>query len=199
VVENRVEDALMAMIQNPEDPTGVEWDGNGDPPVRPRMRKASAALQMRLAGATWAEIAMALGYPTPRAALVAVELALEDELHETDQRAKLRQMASLRLDRLLRSVWPKAIDPENPEHLLAVTKAREVISTFTKLHGLDAPSEVIVHNPTAEAIETWVAHAISLGLPDVEEDDVLELESSDLDEEPVVIFIEEEPGAASAG
>ena len=185
----------MGSIQNPDDPSGVEWDGEGRRPDRQRERKAAAALQMRLAGATWAEIAIALGFPTPRAALVAVEKALEDELHATDQRSKMREMASLRLDRLLRSVWPKAIDPDNPEHLLAVTKAREVIASFTKLHGLDAPSEVVVHNPTAEALEEWVAKAVSLGLPDVEEDDVLELESGD-----VVEFIneDEEPGDAAS-
>lgn len=191
----------MGLTQDPEDPTGVAWDGDGTYPTRARTRKAAAGLQMKLAGATWAEIAMTLGYPTPRAALVAVETCLEAELHETDQRAKLRSMASLRLDRLLRSVWPKAIDPENPEHLLAVTKARELIATFTKLHGLDAPSEVIVHSPTAEAIEAWVAKAVAVGLPNVDEDDVLELEAADVvddSEEHSIEFIEGDPDAASA-
>lgn len=162
--------------QSPEDPSGVRADLNSTESAgRARMRKATAGIQMRLAGATWAEIALACGYSTPRTALVAVEKALAKELTSAD-RAQLRQVASLRLDRLLRSVWPKAVDPENPEHLLAVTKAREVIASFTKLHGLDAPSEVIVHSPTADAIEQWVARAVSLGLPEVDEDDVIDVD-----------------------
>lgn len=169
--------------QNFEDPTGVSdvrSHGNGVPAQLARQRKATAGIQMRLAGATWAEISLALGYATPRSALVAVEKALAKELKGSD-RTKLREMASLRLDRLLRSVWTKAVDQDNPEHLLAVTKAREIISTFTKLHGLDAPSEVIVHSPTTDAIEQWVASAVALGLPEVEEDDILDVDFEDLD------------------
>ena len=177
--------------QSPEDPSGI-WSTNpnsGQSASAARLRKATAGMQMRLAGATWAEIALALGYSTPRSALVAVEKALAKELKDTD-RAQLRQMASLRLDRLLRSVWPKAVDPDNPEHLLAVTKAREVISTFTKLHGLDAPSEVIVHSPTADAIEQWVARAVSLGLPEVDEDDVIDVDFDDPEEDGDALAIE---------
>lgn len=169
--------------QTPEDPTGIRADINsGESAKRARMRKATAGIQMRLAGATWAEIALACGYATPRTACVAVEKALVKELTTSD-RAELRQMASLRLDRLLRSVWPKAVDPDNPEHLLAVTKAREVISSFTKLHGLDAPSEVIVHSPTTDAIEQWVAQAVALGLPEVDEDDVIDVDFDDPDDD----------------
>lgn len=168
--------------QDSNDPTGVaNFSTTGNTPGRARQRKANAAVQMRLGGATWAEIAQALGYPTPRQALVATEKALEKELKNPDDRETLRQMASVRLDRLLRGVWPKAINPENPEHLLAVTKAREVIAQFSKLHGLDAPSEVIVHSPTTTAIEEWVARAVSIGLPQVEELDVIDVEPEDPD------------------
>lgn len=170
--------------QNSEDPTGVSSDGvKGLSPIRARQRKAAAALQLKLSGANNADICVALGYPTPRAVQVAIERALEKELKESgSDREKLRQMASLRLDRLLRGVWPKAIDSDHPEHLLAVTKARELVAQFSKLHGLDAPTEMIVHSPTEAAIEEWVAKVINLGAPPVEEDDVLELDEADIKE-----------------
>lgn len=171
--------------QDANDPTGVSNVPGTPPTATPaRLRKANASIQMRLAGATWAEIAQALGYPTPRAALVAVEKALEKELQSQDDRETLRSLASLRLDRLLRSVWPKAVDPANPEHLLAVTKARELVAQFSKLHGLDAPAEVIVHSPTVNQIEEWVARAVSLGLPAVEEYDVIDVDVIDDDDDP---------------
>lgn len=167
--------------QDSTDSTGVV--GTGRSAGRARQRKAAAALQLKLSGASNEDVAQALGYPTPRSVQVAIEGALERELKENPtDRERMRRMAALRLDRLLRGVWPKAIDGKNPEHLLATTKARELIAQWTKLHGLDAPSEVIVHSPTETAIEQWVAKVINIGLPPVEEDDVLELEAGDVEE-----------------
>lgn len=161
--------------QDSSDPTGVRHVGALNPgaPARARNRKANAAVSMRLAGATWNEIASALGYPTPRQALVATEKALERNLLEED-RNSLRRLAGARLDRLLMSVWPKAINGDHPEHLYAVTKARELIDRHAKLFGLDAPTEIVVHNPTQTELESWVASVVSLGVPPVQEFDILE-------------------------
>src|SRR5580765_3180099 len=119
---------------------------------RARSRKANAAIQMRLAGATWNEIAEALGYPSAWQALVSTEKALEKQLN-TDDRDKMRRLAGARLERLLLAVWPKAIDPGHPDHLLAVSKAREIVDRHAKLFGLDAPTEIIVHNPSQTELE----------------------------------------------
>ena len=74
---------------------------------------------MKIAGAQWDEIAEVVGYPSARHAIYAVERALEKELHDDEaSRDKLRQLASKRLERLLRGCWAKAIDPENPEMVL---------------------------------------------------------------------------------
>jgi peptidyl-tRNA hydrolase len=70
-------------------------------------------------------------------------------------------------------VWAKAVNPADPEHLLAVTKAREIVDRQAKLYGLDAPTEVIVHNPTATEIEAWVAKVVSVGAPPVPEYDII--------------------------
>lgn len=158
--------------QDSSDPTGVTGGKNGAL-VRARDRKQNAALQLKLAGANWEEIAQAIGYPTPRAALVAVENALERELHTEDNQAAMRGLAGKRLERLLRSVWGKAVDPDNPEHLPAVGKSRELLQDYAKLYGLNAPTEIAVHNPTQEEIQRWVATVAAANAPKVQEYDII--------------------------
>lgn len=167
----------MAHQQDSSDPTGVaavkRHNDGGNAAGRARMRKANAALQMRYAGATWAEIATGLGYPTPRAAMVATEKALERELANADDREKMRKLAGARLERLIRAVWPKAIDPDSPDQMVAVGKAREVIADHRKLFGLDAPTEVVVHNPSQAELEAWVARIVAVQQPQVVEYDII--------------------------
>jgi len=177
----------MVSRQDPSDPTGVN-DGrkrNTEPGGKTsaiRARKADAAISMRLSGATWTEIAQVCGYPTPRAALTATERALVKRLDEEDK-AKMRQLAGARLERLLRGIWNKAIDPTDPEHLAAVQRAREVIDRHAKLFGLDAPTEIVVHNPTKTELESWVLRVMAAGTPRVEEEDIFDAEV--VDEEPL--------------
>jgi hypothetical protein len=178
------------MQQDSNDPTGVSGESGkskGKNLANARSRKADAAVQMRLAGATWAEIAQALGYPTPRQALVSTERALVKQLDSYEDREKMRKIAGARLERLLRSVWPKAINPDDPDHLVAVSKAREVIDRHAKLFGLDAPVEVVVHKPTATELEAWVARVVAFNGPQVVEYDILDGEviedTADTDEE----------------
>lgn len=176
--------------QDSGDPTGVGGKSsggngaNGNSVIRARHRKSNAAIQLRLGGATWAEIAEVLGYPTARTALVAVEKALERELATQGDREQMRRLAGARMERLLRGIWPKAIDADHPEHLIAATKAREVIAQHSKLFGLDAPTEVIVHSPTQVEIEDWVARVVSVRGPAVEEYDILDAEVIEDQEEP---------------
>jgi hypothetical protein len=178
------------MEQDSNDPTGVpgKTSGGSSGPgsavpgnsvARARNRKANAAIQLALAGASWDDIALTLGYPTARTARVAVEKALEKQLASENDREKLRSLANARLNRLLRGVWSKAIDPDNPEHLLAATKARELIADHRKLYGLDAPTEVVVHNPTQNELEAWVAMVVNAGIPQVEQYSVIDGEVID--------------------
>lgn len=157
--------------QDPTHPTGVRADENGTKEVvRARERKVHAAIQMKAGGAEWSEIAEVLGYPTGRHALVAVENALEKELNETDK-TFLRSLTSKRLERLIRAVWPKALDPDSPEQMVAVGRARELIADHRKLFGLDAPTEISVHSPDNDEIQSWVAEVAAIGAPKLEEDD----------------------------
>lgn len=168
--------------QDSNEPSGIKGQTSGSTGAtgnsvsRARQRKHNAALQLALAGASWDEIALSLGYPTGRLARVAVEKALEKQLATSDDRAKMRRIASARLDRLLRGVWSKAIDPDHPDHLIALSKAREVIADHRKLFGLDAPTEVVVHSPTQHELEAWVAKVVTSIGPGVVEYDILDAE-----------------------
>jgi hypothetical protein len=177
----------MVMAQDSNEPTGIRGQvsggtgANGNEVSRARQRKSNAAIELRLAGATWAEIALTLGYPTPRQALVATEKALERQLANPKDREKMRQMANARLERLIRGVWPKAINPDHPEHLTAITRARDLIADHRKLFGLDAPTEVVVHNPTQDELEAWAARVIQTLNPGVVEYDIIEGEVEEIE------------------
>lgn len=174
------------MKQDSTHPTGVSDDSpnGGSNVARARERKANAAIQLRIAGASWDEVAQALGYPTARHALVATEKALERELKTEENQMAMRSLAGKRLERLLRGVWTKAIDPANPEHLVAVDRARLIIDRHAKLYGLDAPTEVVVTNPSQQELEKWVATVIGQSRPALEEADIFDAEVLGDDEDP---------------
>lgn len=163
------------MQQDSSDPTGVKAtnDNPSKALVRARDRKANAALAMKLGGAEWDEIATALGYPTERAALVAVEQSLGKRLNELD-RQHLRALAAGRLESLVRSAWRKAHTEDDAEHLNAIKSVRETVNDISRLWGLQAPQEVLITNPTQEHLDQWVARVVSADLPQVEEADIVE-------------------------
>ena len=166
----------MTLQQDSSHPTGVSDDtprGNSDV-ARARERKANAAIALKDRGYTWEQIAESLGYPTARQALVATELALESHLKTEESRAFMRQTAGRRYERLLRGVWPKAIDPQNPDHLQAVDRVRQIMKDHADLYGYVAPKQAVVTNPTAAQIESFVAQLLHLDQPTVEEDDIFE-------------------------
>jgi hypothetical protein len=182
------------MQQDSTDPTGVRdtqvrSDGT---PVRgkevqtARQRKAHAAIELRKAGASWDDVAQVLGYPTGRAALVATEKSLEKDLSTDESKEFMRRMAGQRLDRLLRGVWKKAIDEDHPDQFAAIDRARAIIADQRKTYGLDAPTEMVVHNPTGAELEKWVAQVMAAQSPAVEEADIFDAEFYE-DEEPKAV------------
>lgn len=162
------------MRQDSSDPTGVADDsprGNSEV-ARARNRKANAALQLRKAGASWDEIAEALGFPTGRQALVATEKALEKELRNPESQEQMRELAGARLERLLRGVWSRAINPEDPDHLAAVNTAKGLIDRHARLYGLDAPTQYVVSSPTQQELEAWVNRISAATVPELPEADI---------------------------
>lgn len=175
----------MPHEQDPTHPEGVSGDEQA---LRPRERKANAALEMRLMGYQWDEIAEVVGYPDAQRAQVAFENALEKQLaDDPDSRKALRQITSRRYERLLRGVWKKALDPENAEQMIAQRRALDILAAQAKLLGLDAPAEVVIHAPTNTMLQEWVSGVLSKGNTAEEGDifgpGVIEAEWEEVDDE----------------
>jgi hypothetical protein len=185
----------MTISQDSTHPTGVSDDSprGSSGAVVARLRKAKAALTLRRDHYTWDQIAEALGYPTGRAALVATEQALANELQTSESQEFMRKMAGDRLDRLGRSVWKKATSPEDPEHLAAVDRARLLVAQHAELFGYVAPKKSLVVNPTSRQLEEWVSAVLKAQTPTLEEADIF----GDI-EDAVVVEDEDEPDAVSS-
>lgn len=140
-------------------------DRSGDPAFQ-QYRQGAAAVALRIAGASYAEVAEALGLSGPGMARTMVESDLANRVTDT-QRSTLRAEESARLERLLRSVWQKATDPGHAEHLPAAKVALGIIDRHVRLNGLDAPAEIVVHTPTTSEIDAWVASMAASGSADL--------------------------------
>lgn len=147
-------------------------------------RKADAATALRLAGATYDEIARTLGYSNGDLARKAVENGLAVAVSDHDK-AHLRELTTRRYERLLRGLWTKATDPDSPEHLPAARAAREVIDRMVVLHGIAEPQEVVVHTPATAEIAAWVERVSEVKLPKVIEADPFALPGDVQDAEVV--------------
>lgn len=113
------------------------------PPSKAQRAKTAArrtqAIQLRLAGTEWQQIADALGYASRAAAYVDVNRALEKALAEQRTGAEvLRETELLRLDRLQRGLWPTAVAGDTK----AADTVLRIIDRRMRLLGLDVPPDV---------------------------------------------------------
>lgn len=132
--------------EGPQDAPLIEGNDN----------RAEAAVALRLAGATYPEIAKTAGYSSAFHARQAVERVLAASVGD-DGRDKLRGVEGRRIERLLRSVWARATDPRDVEHLAYVRASLALIDRHIRLYGLDAPQQMVVYSPAQGEIEAWVA------------------------------------------
>lgn len=134
-----------------------------------------SALALWTAGANYGDIAAQLQFSSPVRARIAIERALSEMVDDTTDRSKLRRKMSLVLERLMRAIMNKAIDPNHPEQLAAVRTTLAIVDRYSKLQGLDAPIEVNHNMPDQEQFNAFIALAASaagLGVP--EEADIFE-------------------------
>ena len=129
---------------------------NADLRLRDRATRQEAAVALRIAGASYSEIARTLEYASAALARQAVERSLATTVGG-ESRDQLRFIEARRLERLLRSLWGKATDEHDEEHLAAVRTAVAIIDRHARLYGLDAPQEMVVYTPAATEIEAWVS------------------------------------------
>ena len=131
------------------------------------VNRERAAVSLRVAGASWVEIAEVLDLAGPEVARTLVEAGLAAERVDEAEVAVLRAEESQRLLTLLRGVWGKAVDGEAPDHIPALRAALAVVDRRAKLLGLDAPAEVVVHNPDGSEIDRWVRAMIEQHTPEL--------------------------------
>lgn len=164
------------MKQDPTHPTGVlETSSHLQPEtVLARDRKADAAVDMYVnKDVTLKKIARKLGYPSEVAALAAIEKRMGEHLrHFPRSQAAMREMASRRLERLTRVTMRKAEDRYDEEQLRAVAETRANIEAWARLNGLNAPQQIVVTNPTDDAIAAMAAQIINRGAPDIGAGDI---------------------------
>jgi len=124
-----------------------------------------------VAGASFTDIATTLGLSSAREALQLVERELANRVTSGDVEQQ-RAEASLRLERLIAAVWDKATNPDHPEQLPALRTALALVDRHIRLHGLDRPTEIVVHNPTMAELERWVTGVLESAPVEVIEADV---------------------------
>lgn len=132
-------------------------------------RKDEAALALRLAGASYKEIADVVGYAGATEARRNVVQTLAKSATGAD-RVYHRNRLHARLETLLDSIWDKALRPGD-EQMPAVRAAREIIREMILLQGAAAPAEVIVHNPSTSQLLDWMTEHGFIRTPTVIEVD----------------------------
>ena len=121
-----------------------------------------AVIALKLKGAGFDQIADALGLPSARTARKQMIRALARRSWEnTTSRDTLRAEQTARLETLMAAAWEKALDAEDPEQLTAIRTVRDLIDRIIRLHGLDAPTELTIYNPSAMELQSWVAQTLS--------------------------------------
>lgn len=91
----------------------------------------------------------------------------------------MRDLAGRRLERLMRAVWAKAIDPKSPEQMAAQDRAAARIMEYAKLYGLLAPSEMVVHSPSKDELHSFVSKVVAGQNAALDEDDIFDAEVLD--------------------
>lgn len=130
-----------------------------DPPSR-----AAAAAAMAVRGASYPEIARVLDYPGVEAAKHAVWSAIGDIETDPDDVKRQRALMGAGLDRMLSSCMGRATNPKDPDHLAYVRVVLAIYDRKARLHGLDAPTSVVLHTPTQREIDDYVAQVRRLQL-----------------------------------
>ena len=126
----------------------TEGQGKGASSASPRRisarEKQAKALKLRLAGATFQEIADKVGYAGRQSAQKAVTKAMQDTIQEPAD--ELRRLEMMRLDRLQLAVWPAAMRGD----VKAVTAVLRIMVRRSNLLGLDAPRRLDIRHAVEE-------------------------------------------------
>ena len=120
---------------------------NADLEETDKVTRVEAALALRIAGASYSEIADVLGYASVASARLAVERSLASTITEESREGEASTHRTADRTTHPRRLG-KATDENHPEHLAAVRTALSLVDRYAKLVGADAPTEVTVYTPT---------------------------------------------------
>ncbi len=133
---------------------------NAVPQPEDRVR-AQKAVDLRLAGLTYAAIAESLDYADESGPRKAVNNLLTKVEHESV--AEMRKVEGLRLDRLQRAVWVNAVGGD----VDAIKTALQITDRRTRLFGLNAPMALrVTEEITDEEFAEKMADLIGALEPD---------------------------------
>ena len=123
----------------------------GESKLSPRRVEAALkqrqALELRIAGRTWQEIADHVGYSNHSGAIAAVKSALSKTLQEPAD--ELRALMKERYEKMIQVYWPSLIRGD-------ISSGKLCLSTMAaerELLGLDAPTKVEYSGPDGSAIK----------------------------------------------
>ena len=111
----------------------------GESKLSPRridaQQRQHQAMELRMAGRTWQEIADHLGYASHTGAYEAVKVALSRSNHETAE--DYRSLTIGRLTKILQVHWPLMLQADNNSTRLCL----QTIKDMREILGLDSPSK----------------------------------------------------------
>jgi hypothetical protein len=120
-------------------------------PLADRRRNA---VELKIGGATWQQIADRLGYDSRASAYTDVRRALQQSVAELAiPREEYRQLELDRLDEMQNALWSKVLEGDTK----AIDTSLRLMDRRAKLLGLDAPTrtEGVL---TLDAIDASIAH-----------------------------------------
>ena len=97
-----------------------------------------SAMSLKLAGASYSQIAMNLGYHDASGARKAVQRGMKNALHETS--SELKKIHYGRLEHMLMLLWPDV----NTRDLSSMSAALAVMDRMERLYGLNAAEKIDV-------------------------------------------------------
>ena len=100
--------------------------------------KTRRAMALKLAGASYAQIAQTLGYHDASGARKAVQRGMKSAMHESA--GELRKIHYGRLEHMLMLIWPEV----NQRDLPAMSAALAVMDRMEKLYGLNEAQKIDV-------------------------------------------------------
>lgn len=122
--------------------------------------KQRQALELRMAGRTWVEIADNLGYSNHTGAIAAVKTALAKTLEEPS--AHYRALTLERLTKILQVHWPLMLQADPTSTKLCLQAIKDV----RDLLGLDSPTRMEHSGPDGEPIRHEV---VTIDIGDIRE------------------------------